>query len=218
MRRGELLALQWGDIDWHDSQIYVRRSLYFEAHRTEKKRKWRFITPKSKSSIRTINMSPTLALELKKYKLAHPAGPLDLVFAQEGGSPLEPDNLVKREFSPALRRAGLRRLPFHSLRHSFTALLIAQGENIKYIQSQLGHASIQTTLDRYGHLLPATHKEAGQRLDQTLFNSAVSNVSKMLANGSVVDAGERGQSPEAHELAGLSEVAGLGFEPRTSRL
>ncbi|HKA55729.1 MAG TPA: tyrosine-type recombinase/integrase [Candidatus Binatia bacterium] len=174
MRRGELLALQWGDIDWHESQIYVRRSLYFEAHRTTQERKWRFITPKSKNSVRAINMSPTLSLELKKYKLAHPSGAYDLVFAQEDGKPLEPDNLVKREFIPALRRAGLRQVPFHSLRHSFTALLIAQGENIKYIQNQLGHASVQTTLDRYGHLLPATHKEAAHRLDQTLFGPSIS--------------------------------------------
>ena len=90
------------------------------------------------------------------------------------GRPLEPGNLVKREFVPALRRAGLRRITFHSLRHSFTALLIAQGESIKYIQSQLGHASVQTTLDRYGHLLPATHKGAAKRLDVTLFGNSVS--------------------------------------------
>jgi integrase len=215
MRRGELLGLQWGDIDWHGEQIRVRRGLYFEAHRKEKERKWRFISPKSYNSIRAINMSPTLALELKKYKLAHFPGSLDLVFANEDGNPIEPDNLVKRDFLPALRRAGLRQVPFHSLRHSFTALLIAQGENIKYIQSQLGHASVQTTLDRYGHLLPATHKEAGKRLDQTLFGTSIS---KPLANGSVVDGAQKGESPEVFVPSGLSEVAGLGFEPRTSRL
>ena len=49
MRRGELLSLQWGDIDWHEDQIYVRRSLYFEAHRTERERKWRFITPSQRT-------------------------------------------------------------------------------------------------------------------------------------------------------------------------
>ena len=146
-------------------------------------------------------MSPTLSLELKKYKLAHPPGEHDLGFAQEDGKPLNPDNLVKREFIPALRRAGLRQVSFHSLRHSFIALLIAQGENIKYIQSQLGHASIQTTLDHYGHLLPATHKEAAQRLDQTLFGGLVS---KPLANGSVADVAQKGESPQVTKLVGLS--------------
>jgi hypothetical protein len=109
--------------------------------------------------------------------------------------------LPKREFLPALRRAGLRHIPFHSRRHGFTALLIAQGENIKYIQSQLGHASVQTTLDRYGHLLPATHREAAQRLDQTLFGPFVS---KPLANGSVVGVTHNGESPEVGETSGLS--------------
>jgi integrase len=185
MRRGEILALQWGDVDWHESQIYVRRALYIETQRRGNDTKWRFTSPKSKHSVRAINMSPMLALELKRYKLAHPPGTFDLIFAKADGRPLEPSNMLRDEFFPALRRAGLRRVPFHSLRHSFTALLIAQGENIKYIQSQLGHASIQTTLDRYGHLLPATHKEAASRLDQTLFGSSLSNP---LAN-SVVSAG-----------------------------
>ncbi len=201
MRRGELLGLQWGDIDWNGDQIYIRRSLYFEAHRKGKEKRWRFITPKSKNSIRAINMSPTLALALKKYRLAHAAGSFDLVFSHVDGRPREPGNLVKREYLPALRRAGLRRITFHSLRHSFTALLIAQGENIKYIQSQLGHASVQTTLDRYGHLLPATHKDAAKRLDATLFGNSVS---KPLANDSVVGVTHKGESPEVIELTGLS--------------
>jgi hypothetical protein len=96
---------------------------------------------------------------------------------------------------------GLRHVPFHSLQHSFTALLIAQGENIKYIQSQLGHASVQTTLDRYGHLLPATHKKAAQRLDQTLFGPSIS---KPLANGSVAGGTQKGESPEGFCASGLS--------------
>src|SRR5262249_31299944 len=126
---------------------------------------------------------------------------LNLVFANEDGNPLEPDNLVKREFLPALRRAGLRQVPFHSLRHSFTALLIAQGENIKYIPSHVGHASVPTTLERSAHLLPATNKEAAHRLDQPLFGPFVS---KPLANGSVVGVTHNGESPEVIELPGLS--------------
>ena len=201
MRRGELLGLQWGDIDWNGDQIHIRRSLYFEAYRKGKEQRWRFITPKSKNSVRAINMSPPLALALKKCRLAHTPGSFELVFFHVDGRPLEPGNLVKREFLPALRRAGLRRITFHSLRHSFTALLIAQGESIKYIQSQLGHASVQTTLDRYGHLLPATHKGAAKRLDVTLFGNSVS---KPLANSSEVGVTHNGESPEVLELAGLS--------------
>ena len=83
-------------------------------------------------------------------------------------------NLVHREFMPALRRAGLRRIRFHDLRHTYASLLISQGENVKFIQSQLGHASIQVTIDRYSHLLPEVGNGAGQRLDETVFGKSVS--------------------------------------------
>jgi hypothetical protein len=69
------------------------------------------------------------------------------------------------------------------------------------IECLLGHASVQTTLDRYGHLLPATHKGAAQRLDLTLFGPSIS---KPLANGSVVGVTHNGESPEVLVTSGLS--------------
>jgi integrase len=69
----------------------------------------------------------------------------------------------------ALRRANLRRIRFHDLRHTYASLLIAQGAHPKYIQAQLGHASIQTTLDRYGHLMPDAHAAEARKLDRLVF-------------------------------------------------
>jgi len=67
----------------------------------------------------------------------------------------------------ALRLAELRRVRFHDLRHPYASFLIAQGAHPKYIQAQLGHASIQTTLDRYGHLMPDAHAaEARKKPDR----------------------------------------------------
>ena len=63
----------------------------------------------------------------------------------------------------------MRKFCFHDLRHTYTVLLIAQGVNIKFIQSQLGHASIQTTLDRYGHFLSVTQQGMGSCIDQQIF-------------------------------------------------
>ena len=102
-------------------------------------------------------------------------------------NPIDPQNFIKREFEPALMRAGLRpglsssnifvartgKVRFHDLRHTYATFLIAQNENIKFIQSQLGHASIQTTIDRYGHVLPNTHHGVGERLDKLVFGVAV---------------------------------------------
>ena len=177
MRRGEVLALQWGDIDWQSSVIYVQRSIFWHDSRELRELgqgnglRWRFASPKSKRSVRTIVMSPRLREALELYRLTCPVSSNDLVFCNVEGNPLDPVNLYNREFLPALNRAGLRRIRFHDLRHTYTALLIAQGAHAKFIQSQLGHASITTTLDRYGHLLPEVQMGAGERLDAMVFAS-----------------------------------------------
>jgi site-specific recombinase XerD len=93
-------------------------------------------------------MSPILVKKLKKHTLARPVSELDLVFCSSKDKPLEPDSLVKRQFLPVLRRAKLKRIRFHDLRHTDVGLRIEQGKNIKYIQNQSEHGSIQTTFDR----------------------------------------------------------------------
>ncbi|MDH3973505.1 MAG: site-specific integrase [Deltaproteobacteria bacterium] len=160
MRRGELIGLQWGDIDWNHKQIHVRRAFC----NTSKKS----ISPKSKSSVRRIDLTPSLVSALKRHKLACPLSEDDLVFCTSKGTPFDPDSIVKREYLPALRRAGLRKIRFHDLRHSNVALRIEEGQNIKYIQNQVGHASIQTTLDRYGHLIKEVNQEQAMKLDSAL--------------------------------------------------
>jgi len=173
MRRGEILGLQWGDIDWNNNTIFVRRSLYWLMRKENKEldKRWRFIEPKSKRSRRAIVMTPRLKEALEIHRISSANGAYDLVFCNKDGNPLDPDNMVKREFLPTLSMAGLRRIRFHDLRHSYCSLLISQGENIKFIQSQLGHASIQTTIDRYGHLLPCDQYGVGSKLDSQIFDS-----------------------------------------------
>jgi len=74
----------------------------------------------------------------------------------------------QKQYFPALRRTKIRQIKFHDLRHTNVALRIEQGQNIKYIQNQLGHASIQTTLDRYGHLIIDVNTEQAKKLDSIL--------------------------------------------------
>jgi integrase len=158
-RQGELLGLQWGDLDWTNSQIYVRRT-YNHG---------KFMEPKSKTSKRKIDLAPELVHELKKWKLACPKGELDLVFPSEVGTPWDAPHMLTRHFFPALRRAKLPKINFHSLRHSYASLLIDQGENLKYISTQLGHNSIDVTCDIYGHLLKNVNQEAASKLGKTIF-------------------------------------------------
>lgn len=202
LRRGELLALKWGDIDRNASQIVVRRSLY----------RGKFGSPKSKYAYRRVDMSPTLREALEEHRLVRVASELDLVFCNTEGQPLEPDNLIKRQFHTALDRAGLRRIRFHDLRHTYASLLISQGENIKYIQQQLGHSSAKTTLDRYGHLMPSRQNGAAHRLDQTVFGNSVR---KLLENPVSEGIPTKGETSEAQEPQRLNLVAGAGFEPAT---
>jgi integrase len=161
MRRGELVGLRWGDVDWNSRRLWVRRSVGLRGAIQQ---------PKSRGSVRAVAMAPTLVSALRRHRLASPFSEEgDPIFASERGTPLDGGNMVRRALVPALRRAGLPQIRFHDLRHTFASLLIAQGEHPKYISEQLGHASVQITLDRYGHLMPQSYDQAGDRLEAALF-------------------------------------------------
>ncbi len=160
LRRGELIGLQWGDIDWVHNQIHVRRS-YCGTSKTLQ-------SPKTKNARRKVDMTPTLVHELKEHKLSCPKGELDLVYPNSEGDILDPDNMIKRGFLPALREAKIRTVRFHDLRHTNVSLRIEQGQNLVYISRQIGHASVSTTLNIYSHLLREVHPEQAEKLDAIL--------------------------------------------------
>ena len=84
--------------------------------------------------------------------------------------PMNYSNAVNRYFRPALEKAKLPTMQWHDLRHTFASLLIHQGENIKYIQSQLGHSSPTVTLNVYAHLMNPVNQESACRLENTIFS------------------------------------------------
>jgi len=90
----------------------------------------------------------------------------DLVFPSGAGTPLKPDNIAPRYMEPALEKAGLRRFRFHDLRHTFGSLLIQDGATLTYVKEQMGHSSIQITVDTYGHLVPGADIAWVDRLDR----------------------------------------------------
>ena len=124
-RRGELLALRWGDVDWNSRRVWVRRNV---TNRSV------FQEPKTRGSVRAIAMLTTLATALREHQMASPFKDADdLIFSTQKGTPVDGHNFVRRVFDPALRRAGLPKIRFHDLRHTFASLLIAQGEHPKLI-------------------------------------------------------------------------------------
>ena len=145
---------------------------------------------------------------LREHQLASVfSGEDELVFTNTG-RPLDGGNIVRREFKPALRRAGLPQIRFHDLRHSFASLLIAQGEHPKYISEQLGHASVQITLDRYGHLMPQSYGHAGDRLEQTLFGQH--SASTAVSDGA---AAFRKDDEPAKPIPLVAHAGGRWFDP-----
>jgi integrase len=89
----------------------------------------------------------------------------DLVFPSKMGTVLDQSNLTNYQFLPCLDRAGVRRFRFHDLRHTFGSLLIRDGASLAYVKDQMGHSSIQVTVDTYGHLIPGADIAWVNRLD-----------------------------------------------------
>lgn len=255
-RQGELLGLQWSDIEWENKQVYIQRTYT----------KGQFFDTKTRTSRRKIDLAPAMLQQLRKWKLACPkfsrnrnaeneADPIvksqqdvgrhfhrsrkqiakwagkgmpqmedgrydlrtveawatkeglvkhiDLVFPNEAGQPMNYSNMMNRHYLPALRKAGIlpevekkkkgkeageskpekskeerkeETIRFHDLRHTYASLLIEQGENIKYIQTQLGHSSPMVTLNVYAHLMKPTNQEAAERLEKAIFSGTGHNL------------------------------------------
>lgn len=156
MRRGELLGLTWDCINWQSKRIRVHKSLYRN----------KLIDPKSHNSIRNIDMPDKLISTLRQWQQICPEGEKNLVFPNSVGEFLDADNMIKRRFLPCLKLAGINAIRFHDLRHTYTSILIAENVPLKYIQSHLGHSSIQVTMDRYGHLLPEVYQKGIEAFDK----------------------------------------------------
>jgi integrase len=141
LRRGELLALRWRDVDFAGSVIRVRAS-YAAGQLT---------TPKS-GKVRSVPMAPDVAEALAHLgQRTDRMGDDDLVFHGEAGSYLD-GSALRRRYGTALSRAGLRQLRFHDLRHTFGTRMITKAD-IRRVQEWMGHADVQTTM-RYLHYAP----------------------------------------------------------------
>jgi integrase len=157
----------WDDVDLVASTITIRRRASEACD---------LGPPKSKAGARTIPMSPMLALELKKWKLQCPASLLDLVFPSSEGKIWTYANLMRRHFWPMQVRAGVSvpvfdkndglpiwgddgeqtmqaKYGLHALRHGAASLWIKEKIDLKRLKTWMGHASVQTTIDIYGHLM-----------------------------------------------------------------
>lgn len=170
LRRGEILALRWQDVDLDRGVAHVRRSL------EQLRGGLNFKQPKTAKSRRTVAL-PSVAveglkhhrLEQKKERLA--IGPAyqdqDLICARVHGTPMDPSE-VTAGFARLIAGLDLPKIRLHDLRHGHATHLLAQGIHPKVVSERLGHSTIGITLDTYSHVMPGMQEEAAQKLDSAL--------------------------------------------------
>jgi integrase len=171
LRRGEMLALRWQDIDLVRGQLHVERSL-----EQSKRHGLRFKAPKTKYGRRTVSIPAATLADLRTHKkeqqerwlhLGLGRVPEDaLVLSTWDGVTRVPDALSK-DWSVAMADLGLK-VTLHALRHTHASALIAAGVDVLTISRRLGHASPTITLGVYGHLFSNTDDRAAQAMDAAL--------------------------------------------------
>jgi integrase len=175
MRRSELLAVRWSDIDLMLCQLYVSRSLHQLKNGDVIYRQ-----PKSDKSRRMISLTPSTTIVLREHKEHQNSEKLlqglsvsddDLVFSQPDGCPYRPDTITHSWIKLA-RKTGLRGIRLHDARHTHASLMLKQGIHPKIVQERLGHSSIQITLDTYSHVTPGLQEAAAKRFDDIISSRA----------------------------------------------
>ncbi len=171
MRRGELLGLQWGDVDLDAGTLIVRRSL------EETKAGLRLKPPKTKRGRRNITLPPDAVAMLRAHKVRQleirlvvglgKIEPTTLVFGDVEGAPLKP-HTVSRAWQRVIAAKGLPRVSFHALRHTHASALIRAGVDVLTISRRLGHSSPSMTLDIYGHLIEGADAAAAKAISEVL--------------------------------------------------
>ena len=177
MRKGELMALKWQDINFSTATLQVRRILTHMPARLNGKGGYVEAEPKTEASRRSITIAQLALEKLKQHRVRQleaklKAGPLwkenDLVFCSSVGGHLHTSRDVFTQFKKVLKQAGLPDIRFHDLRHSAATMLLGLDIHPKVVQEMLGHSQIAMTLDIYSHVLPTMQQAAVSRLNDVL--------------------------------------------------
>lgn len=167
LRRGELLALRWSNVDLDRGVLHVERATDMRRGASPAT----FKAPKTERGRRTIPLAKQAITALRTYrseqlKVRLQIGPeynaLDLVFPNIHGEPWHPE-LFSTAFARAMKRLGVK-VTFHGLRHSYASILLRAGVTMKVASEALGHANIGITADTYTHVLGDLQQEAANRL------------------------------------------------------
>ena len=162
LRRGELLGLKWEDIDLDRDDLRVKRQIARINGEVVD------APLKTKNAYRTLPLAEDTIQVLKQQKKKVGSNPW--VFPSPTGGPISPDSVLHM-LHRVLKRAGLPKVRFHDLRHTFATLALQNGVDIKTVSGMLGHFSAGFTLDTYAHVTTAAQKEAAKTMGKVLANA-----------------------------------------------
>ena len=169
MRMGEILALNWNDINLLTNTIFVTKTVYFVNNTSY------INTTKTRSGTRNITINQKLAEMLIDWKVKQKEKLEEFTKNTEElqiiqSTPITiTKNMIDKKFKQILERdKDLKKIRIHDLRHSHASLLINQGEDYLVVKERLGHASITTTIDTYSHLYPSKQQKLADKLDDLL--------------------------------------------------
>jgi len=160
LRRGELLGLKWDDIDFKNGILHVRRQVMRQEGKMVE------APLKTKNSYRSIAI-PADAVEVLKLQRDKIGSGSEYVFPSPTGGPMSSDSVLHM-LQRVLKRAGLERIRFHDLRHTFATLALQNGVDVKTVSGMLGHYSAGFTLDTYAHVTTAAQRNAANTMGNVL--------------------------------------------------
>jgi integrase len=189
LRRGELIALQWSDIDFENFCISIDKNIPLTEGGVPLVKK-----PKTKKSIRIIDMPEWYMEELKKYRYiwkqtklglgSHwEGGEKEYIFHGGKGKPLY-HTTPTTKWRRFVKKNNLKYIRLHDLRHTMVTLLIEAGTNMKAIQKRAGHSSVKVTSDVYGHITKKVSRGTADQFDKFNPNQFVNNSSTIDKSGS----------------------------------
>ena len=159
LRRGELLGLKWSDIDLEKGDLRVQRQIgRIDGKIIE-------MPLKTKNAYRTLPLSADAISVLMQQR--RKTGNSEWVFPSPTGGPMSPDSVLHM-LHRVLKRAGLPKVRFHDLRHTFATLALQNGVDIKTVSGMLGHFSAGFTLDTYAHVTTSAKREAAKTMGNIL--------------------------------------------------
>lgn len=178
MRIGEAAALQWSDIDFETGLLNINKTLYYKSMD-----EYKFVDPKTQSSVRTIYIDADTIRELKAWREVQQKVLKGCGFILSYSGIPTSKHTLPRALEKLAGLAGVHRIKIHALRHSHASLLISMGENPLLIKERLGHEKIQTTLGTYGHLYPNTNLEVANKLTGVLhYTPATQSIADYTSN------------------------------------